>query len=115
MAMTTMQIEIETVLRSLGAKGTQKGFWGIFWGVIIAMEDPAILCSITKRLYPAVGERCGLSGANVGRDMRSLVDWCWNEGDREAFQILAGRKILDKPTVGEFIDLFAAYMRRNGY
>ncbi len=113
--MTQLQIEIETVLRYLGGGGTKKGFWGLYHGVGFAMEDPSMLCAVTKRLYPAIAQACGMKQDNVIRDMRSLVEWIWENGDREALRRIANRKLADKPSVGEFLDYVASYLRRKGY
>ena len=115
MKFTTLQIEIETVLRALGGDGTKKGFFGIILGVSFALEDPTMLYSVTKTLYPAIGEAMGINSQAILRDMRGLVNWCWDFGDRDALNEVAGRKLLDKPSVGEFIDMLAGYLRRRGF
>jgi len=115
MKFTPVQIEIETVLRAVGGCGTKKGFTGIIWGVSFALEDPAMLYAVTKDLYPAIADAMGMNMQAILRDMRALVTWCWDFGDREMLNRVAGRKLLDKPSVGEFIDMLAGYLRRNGF
>ena len=115
MKFTSVQIEIETVLRALGGTGTMRGFPGIIWGVSLALEEPELLHAVTKRLYPAVGEIMGMNGQAILRDMRGVVDWCWEKGDRNKLNEVACRRLMDEPSVGEFIDMIAGYMRRRGY
>ena len=113
--MTQIRVEVEQVLRYIGMNGTKKGFWCFYWGVVLALEDPSLLVAVTKRLYPAVAEACGMNPVNVQRDMRTIVEWCWQYGDREALCDVAGRKLIDKPTVGELLDYVASYLRKIGY
>ena len=113
--MPQIRVEVEQILRYVGMNGTKKGFWCLYWGVVLAMEDPPILGEVTKRLYPAVAEACGMNPANVQRDMRTLVEWCWQYGDRDALCKVAGRRLLDKPAVGELLDYMASYLRKQGY
>ena len=54
--MPEIRVEVEQVLRYIGMNGTKKGFWCLYWGVVLAMEDPSMLSAVTKRLYPAVAE-----------------------------------------------------------
>ena len=114
MKFTSVQIEIETVLRALGGNGTKKGFLGIIWGVTFALEDPAVLHAVTKVLYPAIADAMGMNQQCVLKDMRGVVSWCWDFGDRKTLYKVAGRKVTDKPSVGEFIDMLAGYLRRRG-
>ena len=114
MTMTRVQIEIETILRRLGARGTQKGFWCMCTAVELALNDPNVLCAVTKELYPAVARIHGIPQQTMVRDMRSLVELCWNEGDRELLQKAAQRKMLGRPSVGEFLDSVCCYLRRQG-
>ena len=115
MKFTSVQIEIETVLRALGGNGTKKGFTGIVLGVSMALEEPELLCAVTKDLYPAIGEIMGMNDQAVRKNMRGVLDWCWDMGDRDKLNEVACRRVVDKPTVGEFIDMIAGYMRRKGY
>ena len=114
MKLETREIIIENVLRRTGMGGTHKGFWMMVWSISLALEDPMVLCAVTAALYPRVAEICGMSKQCVMRDMRSLVEWCWNFGDREALYEIMGRRIIEKPTVGEFIDLVAGHIRSKG-
>ena len=114
MKLTSVQIEIETVLRALGGNGMKKGFAAVILGVSFALEDPTVLYRVTKVLYPAIAEAMGMNEQAVLRDMRSLVTLCWEQGDRDTLNEVAGRRLFDKPTVGEFIDMLTGYLRRRG-
>ena len=112
--MTGVQIEIEVILRRLGARGTQKGFWCMCAAAELALSDPKLLCNVTKDLYPAVARICGVPEKAMVRDLRSLVELCWYQGDRELLQQAACRRLTGRPSVGEFIDCVCCYLRRQG-
>ena len=113
--MTDVKIEIERTMRNMGMSGTRKGFWCFYWSVVFALENPMVLYTVSRDLYPLVAEACNMSKANVERDMRSLVEWCWDYGDREAIRAISGRKLVVRPSVGELVDYVAAYLRYQGY
>lgn len=113
--MTETRIAVEKTLRRMGANGTKKGFWCLLWATFIALRDPTILCEITHRLYPEVAGLCNMSVTNVARDLRTAVDYCWINGDRDILNEVAGRKLAVKPSVGEFLDYLCAYLRYQGY
>lgn len=113
--MSEVRVEVERVLRMIGMSGTKKGFWGFYWSVIFALEDPTVLYMVTKDLYPLVAETCCMTQTNLERDMRLLLEWCWNYGDRDTLQKIAGRRLMVKPSVGELVDHLAGYLRYQGY
>ena len=113
--MTETQIVVEKTLRRLGLNGTQKGFWCAVWSIFLVLEDPTVLCGVTTRLYPRVGELCGMNKGSVARDLRELAENCWYCGDREFLCEVAGRKLVTRPSVGEFLDFISAYLRYQGY
>lgn len=113
--MTGVRIEIEQTMRKIGMSGTRKGFWCFYWSVVFAMENPMVLYTVSRDLYPLVAETCGMSKSNVERDMRSLVEWCWDYGERDAIREISGRKLVVCPSVGEMVDYVAAYLRYQGY
>ena len=76
----------------------------------MAVEDPGIINSITKRLYPQIGERYQTSASKVERAIRHAIEVAWNRGKIENINNVFGIKIYapnEKPTNGEFIALVA--------
>jgi len=114
MKLAAREIIIENELRKTGMGGTRKGFWAMVWSISLVLEEPMMTASVAAGLYPRVAEICGMSKQCIMRDMRYLVEWCWNFGDREALYKIMGRQMIEKPTVGEFIDLVASHIRSEG-
>ena len=79
--------------------------------------SPEIINSITKKLYPAIGEKFGTSSSKVERAIRHAIEVAWNRGRVESFNALFGVKIYgenEKPTNSEFIALIADRLLLDG-
>lgn len=106
-----MEREIERVIRSVGANGVYRGFRYAITAVLLVVLDPGILHTATTQLYPAVAWLYGTSWQCVERDIRTMIDVCWNR-DSRAFARLTGVELRYKPTVREFVDMVAARVRQ---
>ena len=87
-----------------------KGYGYLREGVKLAVVKPEIINSITKKLYPTIGEKFGTSASKVERAIRHAIEVAWNKGRIESFNALFGVKIYsenEKPTNSEFIALIA--------
>lgn len=79
----------------------------------MAVEDPAIINNITKRLYPKIGEKYSTSASKVERAIRHAIEVAWNRGRIESINGILGVRAYvgaEKPTNGEFIALVADKM-----
>ena len=79
----------------------------------MAVENPEIINSITKRLYPEVARVFDTSASKVERAIRHAIEVAWNRGKIENINSLFGIKVYnhnEKPTNGEFIALVADKM-----
>ena len=77
------------------------------------MENPDIINSITKKLYPSIAERFDTSASKVERAIRHAIEVAWNRGKIENINSIFGLTIYaknEKPTNGEFIALVADKM-----
>lgn len=102
---------IEGVIRSLGFSGTYSGMNSLIIAVALVWQDPSMLHAVTKVLYPEVAKRCGGNGKNVERNLRTASKACWDWGNRELLNKIAGFELKAKPTTGELIDYIVHYLR----
>ncbi len=102
----------EQLLRSLGATGRLKGFFYAAYMIEQVVKDPLAATLITKRLYPETAKHFGISAGAVERNLRTVIRTCWNRPDRDLLEEVAGTHLYRKPTNGEFLDMTAAYLRR---
>ena len=83
----------------------------------MAIFEPDIINSITKRLYPTIAERFQTTPSKVERAIRHAIEVSWNRGKIENINNIFGIKVYsanEKPTNGEFIALVADKMLLEG-
>jgi hypothetical protein len=105
-------MDAEQLLRSLGATGNLKGFHYAVYMIQQVEQDPSTAMLITKRLYLETAKHFGVSAGSVERNLRTVIRVCWTQPDRELLEQLAGRHLYDEPTNSEFLDMVAAFLRR---
>ena len=47
----------------------------------------------------------------VERNLRTLIQSCWNYPDHSFLNLIAGAELRQPPTNSQFIDILAAYLR----
>lgn len=104
---------IESVVRRMGVKGTYQGLMCLVHGVNLAYDDQEMLMAVTKELYPEIARCVGGNGKRVERNLRTVARVCWEFGDREFLDELAGIHLHEQPTSREMIDYLVHYIRRN--
>lgn len=109
--------KISNIFISIGIPAHIKGYQFLREAVKLAVEEPEIIGSITKRLYPAIAEKFETSSSKVERGMRHAIEVAWNRGKIENINTLFGLRIYssnEKPTNGELIALIADKMLMEG-
>ena len=109
--------KISNIFISIGIPAHIKGYQFLREAVKLAVEEPEIIGSITKRLYPTIAQKFETSSSKVERGMRHAIEVAWNRGKIENINSLFGFKIYssnDKPTNGELIALIADKMIMEG-
>ena len=108
---------ISNIFISIGIPAHIKGYQFLREAVKLAVEEPEIIGSITKKLYPTIAERFETSSSKVERGMRHAIEVAWNRGKIENINNIFGLKIYnrnEKPTNGELIALIADKMIMDG-
>ena len=109
--------KIANIFISIGIPAHIKGYQFLREAVKLAVQDPEIIASITKRLYPTIAEKFDTSSSKVERGMRHAIEVAWNRGKIENINNIFGLQIYganDKPTNGELIALIADKMIMEG-
>jgi two-component system response regulator (stage 0 sporulation protein A) len=76
----------------------------------MVMDNPELINSITKQLYPGVARRFNSTSSKVERAIRHAIEVAWTRGRIENINHIFGYNIYtkhDKPTNGEFVALVA--------
>ena len=108
-----MEERIANIFITVGIPAHIKGYQFLREAIKIVMEQPEIINSITKKLYPSIAQRFDTTASKVERSIRHAIEVAWNKGKIENINGLFGLKIYansEKPTNGEFIVLVADKM-----
>ncbi|MBE7086684.1 MAG: sporulation transcription factor Spo0A [Clostridiales bacterium] len=109
----TLDEKISKIFINVGIPPHIKGYSFLREGVKMAVEDPAVINSITKKLYPMIGEKYQTSASKVERAIRHAIEVAWNRGRIDSINSILGVRAYvgaEKPTNGEFIALIADKM-----
>ncbi|MGN0788275.1 MAG: sporulation transcription factor Spo0A [Candidatus Onthoplasma sp.] len=118
-AKSANQIEekITNIFITVGIPAHIKGYQFLREAIKLAIANPEIINSITKKLYPTIAEKYDTSASKVERAIRHAIEVAWNRGKIENINNLFGIKVYssnEKPTNGEFIALVADKMLIEG-
>lgn len=112
-----LEEKITNIFITVGIPAHIKGYQFLREAIKLAIENPEIINSITKRLYPSIAEKFDTSASKVERAIRHAIEVAWNRGKIENINNLFGIKVYssnEKPTNGEFIALVADKMLIEG-
>jgi len=112
-----MDEKISNIFITVGIPAHIKGYQFLREAVKIAIENPSVINSITKQLYPSIAKRFATSASKVERAIRHAIEVGWNRGHADNVNDIFGVKAFDKrdkPTNGEFIALVADKMLLEG-
>ncbi len=108
---------LATIFVSIGIPPHIKGYQFLRDGIKCVVEDPAIINTITRGLYPTIAKKYATTASKVERAIRHAIEVAWSRGKIDNINNLFGVKVYtanDKPTNGEFIALLADKMLLEG-
>ena len=109
-AARSLEEEITSIFLTIGIPAHIKGYHFLREAVKMVIDDPELINSITKELYPGVARRFNTTASKVERAIRHAIEVAWTRGRIENINNIFGYNIYtknDKPTNGEFIALVA--------
>lgn len=105
--------KITNIFITVGIPAHIKGYQFLREAIKLSMENPDIINSITKKLYPSIADKFDTSASKVERAIRHAIEVAWNRGKIENINSVFGLTVYsnnEKPTNGEFIALVADKM-----
>ncbi|MDE7477037.1 MAG: sporulation initiation factor Spo0A C-terminal domain-containing protein [Lachnospiraceae bacterium] len=69
-----------------GFRARQKGYRYLREAAWIAYQEPEVLASVTKRLYPEVAKRFDTTDKKVERAIRNAIETAWTKGKTETLK-----------------------------
>ena len=108
-----LEEKITNIFLTVGIPAHIKGYQFLREAIKMAVGDPYIINSITKKLYPNIALMYDTTASKVERAIRHAIEVAWNKGKIENINDVFGLHVYDtheKPTNGEFIALVADKM-----
>lgn len=113
-----LEEKISNIFITVGIPAHIKGYQYLREAIKLAIDNPDIINSITKKLYPTIADKFQTSASKVERAIRHAIEVAWNRGKIENINSVFKIKVYDtneKPTNGEFIALVADKMLIEGF
>lgn len=109
-----MEIVVTDVIHQLGVPAHIKGYHYLREAILSSIEDPELLESVTKLLYPTVAKRFDTTSSRVERAIRRAIEIAWDRGNLDTLNAFFGYTVntcKGKPTNSEFIALITDKLR----
>ncbi len=109
--------KITNIFITVGIPAHIKGYQFLREAILMAIDNPEVINSITKQLYPTIADKFETTSSKVERAIRHAIEVAWNRGKIENINTVFGLKVYssnEKPTNGEFIALVADKMLLEG-
>lgn len=109
-----MEIVVTDVIHQLGVPAHIKGYHYLREAILSSIEDPELLESVAKLLYPTVAKRFDTTSSRVERAIRHAIEIAWDRGNLDTLNAFFGYTVntcKGKPTNSEFIALITDKLR----
>ncbi len=109
-----LEIRVTEIIHQLGVPAHVKGYYYLRTSILASLENPELLESVTKQLYPTVAMKFGTTASRVERAIRHAIEIAWDRGDLDILNAYFGYTIntgKGKPTNSEFIALVTDKLR----
>lgn len=109
-----LEVVVTDFIHEMGVPAHIKGYGYLRDAIIMVVEDPEMINSITKILYPTIAKKYQTTPSRVERAIRHAIKVAWSRGNIETLYSTFGYTInlsKGKPTNSEFIALIADKIR----
>lgn len=109
-----LSVTVTNMLHEIGVPAHIKGYQYLREGIILCVETPDMLNSVTKILYPTIAKNFKSTSSRVERAIRHAIEVAWDRGDVDVLNSYFGYTIQNqrgKPTNSEFIAMLSDKIR----
>lgn len=113
-AQEDLTVVITDILHQIGVPAHIKGYQYVREAIRLTVENPDMLNSVTKILYPTVAKNFKSTSSRVERAIRHAIEVAWDRGDVEVLNSYFGYTIQSqrgKPTNSEFVAMISDKIR----
>ena len=105
---------VTNIMLDIGVPAHLRGYHYLREAILSSIEDPELLESVTKLLYPTVAKRFDTTSSRVERAIRHAIEIAWDRGNLDTLNAFFGYTVntcKGKPTNSEFIALITDKLR----
>ena len=109
-----LEYDVTDMIHEVGIPAHIKGYQYLRDAIMLVIEEPEMLNSITKILYPTIAKKNQTTPSRVERAIRHSIEVAWSRGNMEIINSLFSYTVSTgkgKPTNSEFIALIADKIR----
>lgn len=109
-----LNVVITEILHQIGVPAHIKGYQFVREAIRLSVENPEMLNSVTKVLYPTVAKSFKSTSSRVERAIRHAIEVAWDRGDVDVLNSYFGYTIQSqrgKPTNSEFVAMISDKIR----
>ena len=109
-----LEVMVTEIIHQIGVPAHIKGYHYLRESIMLAVENPDIINSVTKQLYPSVAVKFETTSSRVERAIRHAIEVAWDRGDMDTLNSYFGYTIHNgrgKPTNSEFIAMISDKLR----
>ena len=114
LSIENLEGEVTDMIHEVGVPAHIKGYHYLRDAILMVIEEPDMLNSITKILYPTIAKRNQTTPSRVERAIRHAIEVAWSRGNMDIINTLFSYTVSTgkgKPTNSEFIALIADKIR----
>ncbi len=109
-----LEMMVTEIIHQIGVPAHIKGYHYLRESILLAVQNPDIINSVTKQLYPTVAKKFSTTSSRVERAIRHAIEVAWDRGDVDILNSYFGYTIHNqrgKPTNSEFIAMISDKLR----
>ncbi len=109
-----LELIVSDIMHQIGVPAHIKGYQYLRSAIILSVNSPEMMNSVTKVLYPTVAKMYKTTASRVERAIRHAIEVAWDRGDVDVLSAYFGYTIQNtrgKPTNSEFIAMISDKLR----
>ena len=109
-----LEIMVTDIIHQIGVPAHIKGYHYLREAIMLSVNNPDMINSVTKQLYPTVAKKFQTTSSRVERAIRHGIEVAWDRGNVDVLNSYFGYTIhigRGKPTNSEFIAMIADKLR----
>lgn len=109
-----LEVLITEIIHQIGVPAHIKGYHYLREAILLSVQDPEYINSVTKLLYPTVAKHFSTTSSRVERAIRHAIEVAWDRGDVDILNTYFGYTVntgRGKPTNSEFIAMISDKIR----